>query len=240
MVCIRCQKRPAIIFIQRMENGQMKQEGYCLHCARELHIKPVDDLMKQFGMSEQDLDNMENRMESMMEELGDSNPLSMLMNMSGSGEDADAENMDEDLVPGSNATFPLGFTSSEKHPGDVLAYTGPMGAGKTTFTVGLARGLGSSDWVSSPTFALGQEYRGPVPLCHFDFYRITGVDDLYATGFFDYLDGTRVLAVEWSERIPDALPEGAIHIRFEPLENDCRRITISTPAGDDRLAALPT
>ena len=118
MVCIRCQKRPAIIFIQRMENGQMKQEGYCLHCARELHIKPVDDLMKQFGMSEQDLDNMENRMESMMEELGDSNPLSMLMNMSGSGEDADAENMDEDLVPGSNATFPLGFTSSDKKEGD--------------------------------------------------------------------------------------------------------------------------
>ena len=118
MVCIRCQKRPAIIFIQRMENGQMKQEGYCLHCARELHIKPVDDLMKQFGMSEQDLDNMENRMESMMEELGDSNPLSMLMNMSGSGEDADAENMDEDLVPGSNATFPLGFTGTEKQDGE--------------------------------------------------------------------------------------------------------------------------
>ena len=118
MVCIRCQKRPAIIFIQRMENGQMKQEGYCLHCARELHIKPVDDLMKQFGMSEQDLDNMENRMESMMEELGDSNPLSMLMNMSGSGEDADAENMDEDLVPGSNATFPLGFTGAEKQDGE--------------------------------------------------------------------------------------------------------------------------
>ena len=116
-------------------------------------------------------------------------------------------------------------------PGDVLAYTGPMG---------VARGLGCSDWVSSRSFALVLEYRGPVPLCHFDFYRITGVDDLYATGFFDYLDGTRVLAVEWSERIPDALPEGAIHIRFEPLENDCRRITISTPAGDDRLAALPT
>ena len=121
MVCIRCQKRPAIIFIQRMENGQMKQEGYCLHCARELHIKPVDDLMKQFGMSEQDLDNMENRMESMMEELGDSNPLSMLMNMSGSGEDADAENMDEDLVPGSNATFPLGFTGTEKQDGEKRA-----------------------------------------------------------------------------------------------------------------------
>ena len=124
-------------------------------------------------------------------------------------------------------------------PGAVVAYFGGLGMGKTAFTRGLARGLGSSDWVSSPTFALVQEYRGPVPLCHFDFYRITGVDDLYATGFFDYLDGTRVLAVEWSERIPDALPEGAIRIRFEPLGNDCRRITISTPAGDDRLAALP-
>ena len=116
MVCIRCQKRPAIIFIQRMVDGQMKQEGYCLHCARELHIKPVDDLMKQFGMSDQDLDNMENRMESMMEELGDSNPLSMMMNMTQGGEDAPDE--DEDLIPGSNATFPLGFTSSEKQDGD--------------------------------------------------------------------------------------------------------------------------
>ena len=116
MVCIRCQKRPAIIFIQRMVDGQMKQEGYCLHCARELHIKPVDDLMKQFGMSDQDLDNMENRMESMMEELGDSNPLSMMMNMTQGGEDAPDE--DEDLIPGSNATFPLGFTSSDKKEGD--------------------------------------------------------------------------------------------------------------------------
>ena len=121
MLCIRCQKRPAIIFIQRMDGGQMKQEGYCLHCARELHIKPVDDLMKQFGMSDQDLDNMESRMESMMEEMGDSNPLSMMMNMANGGEDADPDSMDEDLVPGSNATFPLGFTSSEKKDGDKKA-----------------------------------------------------------------------------------------------------------------------
>lgn len=120
-------------------------------------------------------------------------------------------------------------------PGDVLAYTGPMGAGKTTFTVGLARGLGSTDWVSSPTFALVQEYRGPLPLCHFDFYRITGADDLYATGYFDYLDGSRILAVEWSERTPEALPENALHIDFTPLEGDARRIVIT---GDERLAAL--
>ena len=71
MVCIRCQKRPAIIFVQRMENGQMKNEGYCLHCAREMHIKPVDDLMKQFGMSDEDMDAMEDRMENMMQEMGD-------------------------------------------------------------------------------------------------------------------------------------------------------------------------
>ncbi len=106
MVCIRCKKRPAIIFIQRMENGQMKQEGYCLHCARELHIKPVDDLMKQFGMSEQDMDNMEDRMESMMEEMGEGgNPFAALMNMQDGGDG------DEDgFTPGGNATFPLSIT----------------------------------------------------------------------------------------------------------------------------------
>ena len=114
MVCVRCQKRPAIIFIQRMENGQMKQEGYCLHCAREMHIKPVDDLMKQFGMSDQDLDNMESRMESMMEEMGDANPLSMMMNMAAGGEDDGPEDPDDDLVPGSNATFPLGFSGRDR------------------------------------------------------------------------------------------------------------------------------
>ena len=87
---------------QQPEQPQQKQAD---EAQKDVYKRqPVDDLMKQFGMSEQDLDNMENRMESMMEELGDSNPLSMLMNMSGSGEDADAENMDEDLVPGSNAT----------------------------------------------------------------------------------------------------------------------------------------
>ena len=107
MVCNRCQKRPAIIFVQRMENGQMKNEGFCLHCARELHIKPVEDLMKQFGMSDEDMDNMENRMESMMDEMGDANPLSLMMNM-GQLMDGEENEGDDDLVPGSSATFPLG------------------------------------------------------------------------------------------------------------------------------------
>ena len=119
--------------------------------------------------------------------------------------------------------------------GDVIVLNGDLGAGKTTFTIGLAEGLGCPGWVSSPTFALVQEYRGPRPLCHFDFYRITGEEDLYATGFFDYLDGRRILAVEWSERVPGALPEKAIRIGFEPLGGDVRRITIT---GEDRLAAL--
>ena len=109
MVCIRCKKRPAIIFIQRMENGQMKQEGYCLHCARELHIKPVEDLMKQFGMSEQDMDNMEDRMESMMEEMGEGdNPLAALMNMQDGGDGGDGD--EDGFTPGGNATFPLSIT----------------------------------------------------------------------------------------------------------------------------------
>ena len=109
MVCIRCKKRPAIIFIQRMENGQMKQEGYCLHCARELHIKPVEDLMKQFGMSEQAMDNMEDRMESMMEEMGEgANPLAALMNMQDGGDGSDGD--EDGFTPGGNATFPLSIT----------------------------------------------------------------------------------------------------------------------------------
>ena len=114
MVCNRCQKRPAIIFVQRMENGQMKNEGYCLHCAREMHIKPVDDLMKQFGMSDEDMDAMEDRMENMMQEMGDMssmNPFSMMMGMG----QPDQSEEDGDLVPGSSATFPLGVNGGAQN-----------------------------------------------------------------------------------------------------------------------------
>ena len=114
MVCIRCQKRPAIIFVQRMENGQMKNEGYCLHCAREMHIKPVDDLMKQFGMSDEDMDAMEDRMEKMRLEMGDMssmNAVSMLICLG----QPDQSEEDGDLVPGSSATFPLGVNGSAQN-----------------------------------------------------------------------------------------------------------------------------
>ncbi len=116
MLCVRCKKRTAIVFVQRMEAGQTKQEGYCLTCAKELGIKPVDDLMKQFGVSEQDLESMEERMNSFMEEAGEGGmpmfpfgPMGMGLN----GEDG--EEPDEEFTPGGSATFPFGFgAGSEK------------------------------------------------------------------------------------------------------------------------------
>ena len=126
MVCVRCKKRPAIIFVQRMENGQMKQEGYCLHCARELHIKPVDDLMKQFGMSEQDMDNMEDRMESMMEEMGEGgNPFAALMKMQ--DEENGGAGEEDGFTPGGNATFPLSIAGQEGQGGPNGAKNGKAG-----------------------------------------------------------------------------------------------------------------
>ena len=109
-------------------------------------------------------------------------------------------------------------------PGDLIAYRGGMGAGKTTFTAGLARGLGSTAWVSSPTFALVHQYDGPVPLCHFDMFRVTTVEDLYSTGFFDYLEGGAVLAVEWSENIEAALPDNVIRVEIRPGPEESQRL----------------
>lgn len=110
--------------------------------------------------------------------------------------------------------------------GDVVAYFGGMGMGKTTFTHGLAKGLGIDEKeVSSPTFALVHEYRGTnATLYHFDMYRIEGWDDLYSTGFFDYLDFGGILAVEWSENIENALPENCIRVLFQHGEDENERI----------------
>ncbi len=92
--------------------------------------------------------------------------------------------------------------------GDVILYSGEMGAGKTHFTKGIARYLGIADVVGSPTFALVNEYTdGRLPLFHFDLFRINSFDDLYAIGFFDYLNRGGILAVEWSENIPGLADE---------------------------------
>ena len=115
--------------------------------------------------------------------------------------------------------------AKEMHSGDVIAYRGPMGAGKTAFTRGLARGLGLEDHVSSPTFALVHQYgSGAKALYHFDMYRVEGFDDLYSTGFFDYLDFGGILAIEWSENIENALPENYIRIEIEHGKTDESRI----------------
>lgn len=109
-------------------------------------------------------------------------------------------------------------------PGAVVAYTGDLGAGKTAFTRGLALGLGCGDVASSPTFALVNEYRGRLTVEHFDMYRVDGWDDLYSTGFFDYLDTDCVLVIEWSENIAGALPGGVIAVDIRRGEQDCDRI----------------
>ena len=120
-------------------------------------------------------------------------------------------------------------------PGTVLAYRGDLGAGKTAFTRGLARGLGYTEPVTSPTYTIVNEYLGGrLPLFHFDMYRLASSDDLWDIGWEDYLDRGGICAVEWSENVEDAL-EGAINITIEKLGGDDRRITIE---GGDSLADL--
>lgn len=106
---------------------------------------------------------------------------------------------------------------------EMIALFGDLGAGKTAFTRGLCRGLGIDDGVSSPTFAIVNVYRGRFPVYHFDMYRIGSVDDLFATGFYDYLD-TGVIVIEWSENIESELQDDAVRIRITKTENDDERI----------------
>ena len=119
----------------------------------------------------------------------------------------------------------LGRTLS---PGSVVAYIGGLGMGKTAFTRGLARGLGCTGRVTSPTFTIVNEYSGTVPLFHFDMYRLDSSDDLFDIGWEDYLTRGGVCAVEWSERVTDALPEDTLWVDIArgSGEND-RNITIT-------------
>lgn len=112
--------------------------------------------------------------------------------------------------------------------GEVLALFGGMGMGKTAFTRGLAAGLKVEGEVSSPTFALVNEYQGRLTVEHFDMYRVESWDDLYSTGFFDYLDTDCVLVIEWSENIENALPEDAIRITITAGEQEQERKIVIT------------
>ena len=129
-------------------------------------------------------------------------------------------------------TEKLGAALAEKLlPGTVIAYRGDLGAGKTAFTRGLARGLGCREQVTSPTYTIVNEYLGGrLPLFHFDMYRLSSADDLWDIGWEDYLDRGGVCAVEWSENVADAM-EGAITVSIAKLDDTTRRITIE--GGDD-------
>lgn len=126
----------------------------------------------------------------------------------------------------SNQTEELAFKLAEKIPyGAVIAMFGDLGAGKTAFTRGFAKGLGISCDVSSPTFALVNEYKGNgKTLYHFDMYRINGWDDLYSTGYFDYLDEGASLIIEWSENIEAVLPDDCVRITISKTDDENERI----------------
>ena len=120
-------------------------------------------------------------------------------------------------------------------PGTVIAYRGDLGAGKTAFTRGLARGLGCREIVTSPTYTIVNEYLGGrIPLFHFDMYRLHSSDDLWDIGWDDYLERGGVCAVEWSENVADAM-EDPIYITIEKTGEESRRITIE---GGETLADL--
>ncbi len=119
--------------------------------------------------------------------------------------------------------------------GAVIAYRGDLGAGKTAFTRGLARGLGCRELVTSPTYTIVNEYLGGrLPLFHFDMYRLASSDDLWDIGWEDYLDRGGVCAVEWSENVADAL-EDPMTVTIEKTGEESRKITIE---GGEALADL--
>jgi len=117
--------------------------------------------------------------------------------------------------------------------GDIIAYRGGLGAGKTTFTRGIAVGMGLPDEVSSPTFALVNEYRvKELTLYHFDMYRILNAESLETTGFYDYISEDSVIVCEWSENIADCLPQNVITVTLETAGENIRKITVE---GDERF-----
>ena len=126
----------------------------------------------------------------------------------------------------SNQTEELAFRLAQKIDyGKVIAMFGDLGAGKTAFTRGFTKGMGIDCDVSSPTFALVNEYRGNgKTLYHFDMYRINGWDDLYSTGYFDYLDEGDSLIIEWSENIEAVLPDDCVKVTINKTDDENERI----------------
>lgn len=117
----------------------------------------------------------------------------------------------------------------ESESGDVYALIGELGCGKTFFSREFARALGVADDVTSPTFALMEEYEGRIKLYHFDLYRIENESEFDMLGFEEFWEGDGVSLIEWAERAESLLPATTIHIRFEYIDETSRRITIEYP-----------
>lgn len=124
--------------------------------------------------------------------------------------------------------------SKQLEPNDVLILLGDMGAGKSEFTRGLARGLGVTGYVTSPTFTIMQLHdTGRLPLYHFDWYRLESAEELYELSMDEYLQSGGVAVIEWPSRAEEVLPESYLEVALEPLSDDERQITF-TPAGGFR------
>ena len=135
--------------------------------------------------------------------------------------------MQEFITTSESETEALGARLAASLPdGSVVAMYGDLGAGKTAFVRGMARGMGLSARVSSPTFTIVNEYPGPRELIHFDMYRLSGADELFDIGWEDYLARGAVCAVEWSENVEDAFFGDEIRVRIDKLSQTERKITI--------------
>ena len=133
--------------------------------------------------------------------------------------------MSQFLSHSAEETEDVGFRLAQQlKGGEVIAMYGGMGMGKTAFTRGLARGLGIEHGISSPTFALVHEHTGRLTVYHFDMFRVESWDDLYSTGFYDYLETDAVLVIEWSEHIEEALPKDCIKIQIALGAHENERI----------------
>lgn len=121
-------------------------------------------------------------------------------------------------------------------PGDVFLLTGDLGAGKTTLTQGILWGMGSDDYVRSPTFVLATEYDADIPLHHVDLYRIDGVDEMDELGLDELVDDGGVIVVEWAEKAAELFPAGRLQVDIERLGGDSRRLALTaTSAQYDRF-----
>jgi len=130
-----------------------------------------------------------------------------------------SHSVEETMQMGENLALQL-------NPGDVVALNGDLGAGKTAFAGGIAKGLGVTDYVTSPTFAIMNILEGRMPFYHFDVYRITDPDEMEEIGLNEFLYGEGVCVIEWADRIADLLPARYIDVRMSRIDETGRRLTI--------------